>query len=234
MDIVKGGGEDMMDVIDKIGIDYLFGSGSAILDNVALTLTDAWTWLPLYVALLVLIIRNNDSMRQIGVCFCFAVLCVAMASLMANAVVKPLVERPRPCNTPELMYLAQIAGDMHSKDFSFFSSHAANTMAVAVYFSLLVRSCGLSVTLLLWSLVNCWTRLYLGQHYLTDILVGMMWGVTSGVLSYILFLKVFRKISPSLNFVSSQYTRSGYSRPDIDTVLSVFILTVAYALIPNL
>lgn len=219
-------------MLDNIGIEWLFGSNSAILDHVAITLTNAWIWLPLYIALLVLVIRNNDNMQQIAACFCFAILCVALSSIVSNAVVKPMVERLRPCNNLEIKYLTQIAGNLHSKDYSFFSSHAANTMSLAVYFALLVRSRLLSITLFVWSLINCWTRLYLGQHYLTDILVGLAWGIVSGVLSYCIFRKVYHCISPDPNnFVSSQYTSSGYSQLDIDYVLSVFVIIVAYSLI---
>lgn len=218
-------------MIDDIGIQWLMGSDSAILDHVALVLTNAWSWVPLYISLLVLIIKNNENMQQIAVCFGYAVLCIALASIMSNVIVKPLVERPRPCNTLEIMYLAQIAGDIHNKDYSFFSSHAANTMALAVFFSLLVKSKMLSLTLFVWSLLNCWTRLYLGQHYLTDIMVGLLWGVISGIIAYMLYKKTYSHISSPLHFVSTQYTQSGYSQLDVDTVLSVFILTVAFSLI---
>ncbi len=222
----------MIEIIDNIGIHWLFGSDSAILDHVAVVLTNAWTWVPLYIALLVLVIKNNDNMQQIGACFGFALLCVAIASLMANVVVKPWVERLRPCNTPEVMYLAQIAEDMHSKDYSFFSSHAANTMALTVFFSLLVKSRALAIVMFVWSLTNCWTRLYLGQHYLTDIICGILWGIFAGLVAFFFYRRVSRSISSS-HFVSSQYTKSGYSQLDVDAVISVFVMTVAYALIPN-
>ena len=78
----------MIEAIDNIGIEWLLGSDSSILDHIALTMTNAWTWVPLYVALLILIIKNNDNMQQIMVCFGFAILCVALASLMANVPVK--------------------------------------------------------------------------------------------------------------------------------------------------
>lgn len=223
----------MIELIDNIGINCFLGSNSAILDHIALTLTNAWTWLPLYISLLILIIKNNDSMQQIAVCFIFVILGIALASIAANVIAKPLVERIRPCNNPEIMYMYQVAGDLHCKDYSFFSSHAANTMTIAVFFMLLVKSHALSFTLTTWSLINCWTRLYLGQHYLTDILVGLIWGIISGFIAYTLFHKTYSKIAPSTHFVSTQYTSSGYSQLDVDIVISVFIITVAYSLIPN-
>lgn len=218
-------------MIDQFGIDFFFGSTSAFLDSIALTFTNAFTWVPLYIALLVLIIKNNDNMSQISICFGMAVLGIALSSVMANVIAKPLVERVRPCNTLELKYLVQIAGDLHSKDFSFFSSHAANTMSLAVFFCLLVRSRLLGVSLVCWSLLNCWTRLYLGQHFLTDVMVGLIWGIIVGFICYYIYRKLYGRVSQKLHFVSSQYTSTGYSLLDIDMVLSVLVLTLACTII---
>lgn len=220
-----------MNIIDQFGIDVFFGSQSAFLDHLALIFTNAFTWVPLYIALLILIIKNNDNMQQICVCFCMAILGIAMCSIMANVVAKPLVERIRPCNELEVKYLAQIAGNLHSKDFSFFSSHSANTMSLAVFFTLLVRNSTLSITLIAWSLLNAWTRLYLGQHYLTDVLVGLTWGIIVGIVCYMVCRFFYKKISTKLHFVSSQYTATGYSLIDIDIVLSVIALTVCIGII---
>lgn len=222
----------MIETIDNFAIEWLFGSNSAIVDNFALRMTNAFTWVPMYIALLILIIKNNDNMRQIMLCFGCGVLGVLLASVMSNVIAKPLVERLRPCNTMEIKYLVQIAGNLHNKDFSFFSSHAANTMSLAVFFTLLVRSSYLSITLFLWSLLNCWTRIYLGQHFMTDIMVGLVWGICVGLIAYFVFRKIYKRISPRLNFVSSQYTSTGYSQLDIDVVMSVIGLTLIYGLIP--
>lgn len=221
----------MIEFIDNIGIELFLGSESAFLDGLALFFTNAFTWVPLYVALLFLIVKNNDNMQQIGICFGFAVLCVIISSVAANVVAKPLVERLRPCNDPMVMYVADIAGNLRSKDFSFFSSHAANTMSLAVFFSLLTRSGILSLSLVGWSLLNCWTRLYLGQHFLTDILTGLAWGIVTGICCYLLCRKTMHHLVTRQNFISSQYTSTGYSYLDIDVVLSVLSLIVIAGLI---
>ncbi len=222
----------MIDYLDNIGIQWLMGSDSAFLDHFALTLTHAIIWLPLYLALIVMIIKNNDNMSQIILCIGCAFLCVIISAQLCNAVVKPLVARPRPCNTPTVMFLSQIAGNIHSKDFSFYSSHATNTMSLAVYITLVVRSHKLTAAMLLWSILCCWTRLYLAQHYLTDILVGLFVGAIIGALSYYIYQHVYRTISPDRRFVSTQYTATGYLHADIDIVLSSMAIVVVYSLLP--
>ena len=83
----------------------------------------------------------------------------------------------------------------------------------------------------MWSLANCYTRMYLGLHYPGDIITGLAWGAVVGTGVYFLYLRIFRKISPKNNFVSSQYTSSGYSLADVDMVLLVLVLTVLYSII---
>lgn len=222
----------MIEIIDKLGIEMFMGSDSAILDQIALLLTNAYVWIPMYLALFVLIIKNNDNMQQILLTLCFIAVLIFLASGVANLLVKPLVERLRPCNDPQFKCFCQIAGDMHENSFSFFSSHAANTMSVATFFTLLVRSRLLSITLYFWSFVNMWTRLYLGQHFFTDILAGMVWGIVVAFAVYALYRGLFRKLSSGNKFVSTQYTETGFSYLDVDVVVSVFMLTVCISVIP--
>lgn len=222
----------MIEAIDNFGIQVFFGSSSAFLDQIALMLTNVYMWIPMFITLFILIVKNNDNMQQILVILGCIALCVFLASGTANLLVKPLVERVRPCNDLHYKYLAQIAGNIHEKDFSFFSSHAASTTAVATFFVLLVRSSMLSITLYCWALINMWTRLYLGQHFLTDVIVGMVWGIIAACVAYAICHKLQKNISSGRNFISTQYTDTGYSHIDVDVVVSVFCLTLCCSTIP--
>ena len=46
-------------------LDFFNGSDSLFLDGVAMTFTSGLTWTPLYVALIYLVIKNNENMSQI-------------------------------------------------------------------------------------------------------------------------------------------------------------------------
>ncbi len=213
--------------LDRLILEGLNGSDSVLVDRLAMLLTSGLTWIPLYLALLYLVIKNNETMAQILLVVCCAGLCLLLAGGIDGGIVKPLVARPRPALDPVMKYSVRIVDGYRASGFSFFSAHTANTMSLAVFFSLLVRDRLFIAVMMLWSLVNCWTRLYLGVHYPSDILCGLLWGVLSGVASYVVFTHVYFRLTPKINYISSQYTRTGYSMADIDVVMMVVVGTLA-------
>ncbi len=225
---------DGLIVLDRELLTWFNGNGSLFLDNLVMMLTSGITWIPLYVVLFVLVMKNNETMTQIMLVVGCASLCILLADGVAEGVVKPLVGRLRPSNDTIIKYTVDTVGNYRGSGFSFFSAHSANTMSLAVFFSLLVRDRIITVSMLLWSLLNGWTRLYLGVHYPGDVLCGFAWGAMAGCLSYLVFFKVYFNISPKQNYISTQYTCTGYSKDDINMIVSVMVFTLAVAVIGSL
>ena len=167
-------------------LHFFNGSGNMLLDQIVWLLSSGLTWVPLYLALFYIVMRNNETMSQIGLVVVMAILCIFFSDGLVDGIIKPLVARWRPSNDPVIKYTIEVVNNMRLKDFSFCSAHAANTMSLAVFFSLLIRSRLMTFTLVFWSLLNCWTRLYLGVHYPSDILCGLVLGVVVGILVYLL------------------------------------------------
>lgn len=204
------------------------GSDNIMLDQMVQILTSGLTWIPLYVMLFFVVMRNNETMGQIALVAGSAIFCVLFADGLVDGIIKQLAERWRPSNDPTFKYMVQVVDDIRPKGYSFCSAHAANTMSLAVFFSLLIRSKMLTITLVIWSLINCWTRLYLGVHYPSDILCGMIIGIIVGILVYLLYYKIYLRISPKINYISNQYTSTGYDHDDIDKVMVILMLTLVY------
>ena len=217
--------------IDFQVLQWFNGSNNVILDQLALVLTSGFTWIPLYMVLFIVVMRNNETMMQIGLVVGAALLCILFADGFADGIIKPLAERWRPSNDPLVKYSVQVVDNLRMKDYSFCSAHAANTMSIAVFFSLLVRSRMLTITMIVWSLVNCWTRLYLGVHYPLDIATGLLLGSVVGFLVYLFYHRMYRRISPEIKYISNQYTSTGYDRDDIDMIMTVLMLVLVYVVI---
>lgn len=215
--------------LDKQLLLAVNGSDCLFTDSLAMTLTAAITWIPLYIALLYVVIRNNENMRQIVALLLCVGLCVFFTGTLNDALVKPYVARPRPTQDLEIGMLTDVVNGYRGGRFGFFSSHAANTFSVAVLLSLIVRHRWLTIALVVWSGVNCWTRLYLGVHYPGDVLCGLLWGGVVGFLVYLLYNHISAR--PTMRFVSSQYTASGYLYDDVNVVLSVLGYTFVYAIL---
>ena len=216
--------------LDKALLLSLNGSNSLFADGLIATLTNAQTWIPLYVALLYLVIKNNDSIKKIATIVACVVLCVLLAGTIDDLVVKPTVGRWRPTHDPVNATMIDAVNGYRGGYYGFFSAHAANTFSIALFFTLLVRNAYLSISLVTWSLANCWTRIYLGVHYPGDILVGLIWGATVATVVYFLY----RYIIPTNNdatYITSQYSKTGYSATDSDVVISVLAYIFIYSLV---
>ncbi len=216
--------------IDRSILAFFNGSDSLFVDNLAVILTSGLTWIPLYLSLLYVVIKNNETMKQIMLVIGCVILSIVLSDGVADFIVKPMVERLRPSNDPLIKYTVNVVEGIRGNSYSFFSAHASNTFCIAMFFSLLVRNKVFVVTMVSWSLINCWTRMYLGLHYPSDILVGLIWGGVSGSLAYYIYIKSYLRIYKDFNYISSRYTSTGYNRFDADIVLLVLILTLLFAI----
>lgn len=217
--------------IDKQWLLALNGSDSLFLDSVVKTLTTATTWIPLYVALLYIVIKNSDNVRKVILIIVCALLCVFLAGSIDDMLVKPLVARWRPARDPQIGIFIDIVNGYRGGRFGFFSAHASNTFSLAIFFSLLFRSRLVTITMIIWSLINCWTRLYLGVHYPGDILVGLLWGGLIGTAVWYLHSRLLPQPMAPANYVSSQFTKTGFQQEHANVLVVVVTLTVIYALI---
>lgn len=222
---------DGLIAFDQHLLVMLNGSDSMFWDHFMLILTNGLTWVPLLFTLFLLVMKNNETMVQIGLVVGCVLLGVFFSGGINDIIIKPLVARPRPCDDPLMKYTVDVVNNYRASGFSFFSSHSANTMAIAVFMMWLVRSRLLSLTLFSWSVLNGWSRIYLAQHYPSDVLVGWLWGALMGSLAYYFFHRLYNKVSPPVNYISSQYTTTGYSNVDIHNVMLVLMLTICVAII---
>lgn len=141
------------------------------------------TWIPLYV--LLLIVAWLKTSPRYFLYFALAVaLTVGLADTLSSKVVKPSVERLRPCNDQQVrpaMTLRVHCGP----GYSFPSSHATNHFAIGVF---LYLTLGLYFRrwrwlFLLWAASISYGQVYVGVHYPVDVLGGALLGAAIGGLT---------------------------------------------------
>lgn len=174
---------------------FLNNLGSPTWDGFWLILTEKWTSIPLYVLLLFFIFKQygwKTSLSIVLVCVAMIVVTDQVASLFKHG-----VQRPRPCQEDSLIELMRFIAK-RCGSYGFFSAHAASSMAIAVFMGLLLKSryFYLPFLLLLWSAIISYSRIYLGVHYPSDIIVGFGFGAFIGWLFYKLQLRINKKIMP--------------------------------------
>lgn len=88
-----------------LGILHFFnGSGNMLMDQMVVILTSGLTWIPLYLTLFYVVMRNNETMPQIGLVVLSTALCILFADGLVDGIIKPLVARWRPSNDPLVKY----------------------------------------------------------------------------------------------------------------------------------
>lgn len=167
--------------LDKELFVFLNGLGSETYDGLWLLITKQFNWIPFFLLLAYLLIKNL-GWKALG----FVMLFIALLLLVGNETVefcKVTFERLRPCNEPELKNTIRI---VHQSDsFSFFSGHATNSMATMTFLFLILRKYyKYAFLVFLYPLIFAYSRIYLGVHYPTDILTGYVVGATMGWLCY--------------------------------------------------
>ena len=153
------------------------------------------TWIPLYVLLIGLLVWRYRKpaptpvkwLQKVPACMVMIlmiVLAVGAADFIASGILKDWVARPRPTRAPELEGVLHLVNGYKSGQYGFASSHAANTMACGLLFSMIWRNKIATAGLMLWVALNCYSRMYLGVHYPTDIIGGLLIGVLVAVVAY--------------------------------------------------
>ena len=111
--------------LDKQILLWFNGSQSLFLDSLVRTLTHAMTWVPFYLTLFYIVIKNNESVQKILLVLASAGLCVLLAGTVDDAIIKPSVARWRPTHDPQIGLLVDIVDGYRGGKYGFFSAHAS-------------------------------------------------------------------------------------------------------------
>lgn len=171
---------------------FLNGLGSETYDGFWLFITKQSNWTPFFLIVLYLVYKKLGTKPTL-VLLLFVALLLLVSDQTCN-LFKYTFQRLRPCNNPEIKSVIRIVKS--SDTFSFFSGHAANSMATMTFlFLLLKKHYRYTFLLFLFPLIFAYSRIYLGLHYPLDIVTGYLFGASFGFIAYKLYQKYVLKHS---------------------------------------
>ena len=159
---------------------FLNNLGTIQWDSFWLILTNKFSAIPLYFLLLYITYKQFGIRKTLVLLLCIAIL--ILVSDQTSNLFKNGYKRLRPCHNNDLANLYRLVGNRCGGLYSYFSAHAANSMAIAVFFSLVLKfKSKLGIYLLLiWAILVGYSRIYIGVHFPLDILTGMFFGIIYG------------------------------------------------------
>ena len=176
---------------DKELFLFLNGFYSGFWDVVMFYTSSKFTWIPLYALFIYWLIKHFKK-EAVWIILTVVILITVSDQVSVHGF-KNTFMRLRPCHDPELQGLVHILSGKCGGQFGFYSSHASNHFAIAVFLSFIFRGRIRFFTpfILFWAVIISYSRIYLGVHFPLDVLAGAFAGSMLGFTAYIL-LKKFR------------------------------------------
>ena len=164
----------------------LNGSDSAYLDHFMWLYSGKVVWLPLAVFILVTLGYKKNWKEWLFIILAI-VLTITLCDQFASHVCKPIFTRFRPTHHPDFMEQVKVVFGYRGGKYGFISSHAANAFGFATMMALIFRNRLFSFTIFFWAILTAYTRIYLGVHFITDILPGALSGMFFGAVVYLIY-----------------------------------------------
>ncbi len=174
---------------------FLNGSDFSFLDNFMWLYSYKLTWIPLYLCFFILFIyKYRHNWKEYVLIFVAIALVILICDQVASGILKPMFHRFRPTHHPDFKDQVDIVFGYRGGKYGFASSHASNAFGFAMFMSLLFKNKILTALLFIHAIITAYSRIYLGVHFISDIIAGAAIGIIAGILIYQFYIYSRKKL----------------------------------------
>ncbi len=179
--------------LDKELFLFLNHLGNESWDGFWLFFSNKFGSIPLYVLLLFFSYRYFGAKATLLLLVSVAIL-ILVNDQLANFF-KYGVRRLRPCYDTDVNEGMRLVQGYCGGKYGYFSAHAANSAAVACFFTMLLKSKlrFIAIPLMIWACIVGYSRIYIGVHFPFDVLTGLAIGLFFGWVFAKLFIFALHK-----------------------------------------
>jgi undecaprenyl-diphosphatase len=191
---------EQLEGIDRSLVLAINSIHSSWLDEFMWLVSGKLIWFPFYLLLLFLFFKKSNIRLTFIFLLC-AIAVVALADQLSVHLFKNVFERYRPSHhallTDKLHFYQLQDGNFYKGGmFGFVSSHAANFFGICSFAFLALKDMYSKIGWILFpvAILVCFSRVYLGVHYVTDIVMGGMLGTLLAIVVYkMIFIRIIEK-----------------------------------------
>ena len=187
---------EFLESIDRDLVVYINGCHNSFFDEVMWFFSGPYIIIPLFLVI-IWSLYAQYSLKQMGYILVGFILVIAIADLSSVYCFKEVFMRYRPSHHAELadqlhFYESEQGQFYRGGLYGFVSSHAANYFAVCVTALSLIKVSWVRYFLSVVTLIIIYSRVYLGVHYVSDLICGVILGyfVAQLVLHFIILKKI--------------------------------------------
>lgn len=158
------------------------GGHTEFLDSFLSICTAAPTWIPFYVLCAVALTYRYGWQKALMMTVAIGI-AVGLSDFVCAKIIRPHFKVLRPGNLDNpFSEFVTVVNNKRGGKYGFPSCHAANCFAFAVGMCMLTKDNLLRILMLTWAIFICYTRIYVGKHYPSDLLAGALVGSIFGAI----------------------------------------------------
>ncbi len=164
------------------------------LDTIMLLHSQTVIWAPVLGLMLYLLFMRRAHVKQGLLILMLMVIVIALCDQFASGLCKPFFARLRPTHHPSFFNVVKTVHGYRGGRLGFISSHACISFGFATFVARLFKNKYFTFVVFMWATINAYSRIYLGVHFVSDVVLGAFAGVMIGRLCFSSLCPVARYI----------------------------------------